>query len=50
MNDNMDNDKGFLDIFNWFREGEVGDFCWINKIIKFIGYKYFNLRRYEEGK
>lgn len=31
MNDNMDNDKGFLDILNRFREGEVGDFCRTNK-------------------
>lgn len=50
MNDNMDNDKGFLDILNRFREGEVGDFCRTNKTIKLIGYKHFNLRRHEEGK
>ena len=48
--DKMDADKGFVDILNRFRDGEVGDFCRTNKTIKLIGYRHFNLRRHEEGK
>lgn len=46
----MDVDKGFLDILNRFRDGEVRDFCQTNKTIKLVGYRHFNLRRHEEGK
>ena len=40
--DKMDVDKGFLDILNRFRNGEVGDFCRTNKTIKLVGYRHFN--------
>lgn len=35
---------------NSFRDGQVGELCRSNPIIKLIGFKHFNLRRHETGK
>ena len=43
-------DKEFQNILNRFREGEVGTLCRENEMVQMIGYRHFNLRRYEEGK
>lgn len=46
----MDDDKQFREILNSFRDGQVGELCRSDPIIKLIGFSHFNLRRHETGK
>lgn len=46
----MDDDKQFREILNSFRDGQVGELCRSDPMIKLIGFRHFNLRRHETGK